>query len=90
MASESYRKNLIDYIKKNISKGYTVESLKWALVRQGYSRTDIQRAIEEAHKELAVSAPILKEKPIIKHEIIDEHNKSITIKKPFWRRILGL
>ena len=86
----NYRKKLVDYFKKNLAKGYTSESLKWALIKQGYSRAIILGAIEQVHKELAEGAPILKEKPRIKYEIIDENNKPITLKKPFWKRILGL
>jgi len=86
----NYRKKLVDYFKKNLAKGYTSESLKWALIRQGYSRAIILGAIEQVHKELAEKAPILKEKPRIKYEIIDENNKPIILKKPFWKRILGL
>jgi hypothetical protein len=90
MAGMGYSRNLVDYFKKNLTKGYTFESLKWALIKQGYSRTMVEKAIEQAHKELAEKAPILKEKPKIKYEIIDENDNFITIKKSFWRRILGL
>ena len=83
-------RQVVDYFKKNLSKGYTTDSLRWALINQGYSRTFVERAIIQANKELAEKAPILKEKPIIKYEIIDEENKPVTIKKPFWKRILGL
>lgn len=84
------QKNLISYFKKNLSKGYTLDSLRWALINQGYSRVAIERAIMQVNKELAEKAPILKEKPIIKYEIIDEYDNPITIKKPFWRRFFGL
>jgi len=86
----NYRQNLADYFKKNLAKGYTFESLKWALIRQGYSRAIIEKAIKQVHKELAEKAPMLKEKPRIKYEIIDENDKPITLKKSFWKRILGL
>lgn len=90
MAEIDYRKNLVDYLKKNLVKGYTFESLKWALVKQGYSRAIVERAIEQVHKEFAEKAPVLKEKPRIKYEIVDENDKPIILKKPFWKRILGL
>ena len=90
MAEISYKENLVNYIKKNLSKGYTIDSLKWALINQGYSRIEVSRAIEQANKELAKKAPILKEKPIIKYEILDEHDNPITIKKPWWKRFLGI
>jgi len=81
-------KNLVNYFKKNLAKGYTLESLKWSLVKQGYSRTIVERAIIQTNKELATEAPILKDKPVIKHEIIDEYNRPVEIKKSFWKKIL--
>ena len=90
MEETNYKKGLVDYFEKNLKKGYTSNSLKIALINQGYSRIAVEKAIEEAHKELAKKAPILKEKPKIKYEIIGENNKPITIKFPWWRRILGI
>ncbi|MFH1503047.1 MAG: hypothetical protein ABIE36_00115 [Candidatus Diapherotrites archaeon] len=90
MRSEEYKSRLVDYFKKNLKKGYTGESLKWALINQGYSRTMIDSALERTQKELAEEAPILREKPTIKYEILDENDRPIPIKKPWWRRIFGL
>ncbi|MFH1326557.1 MAG: hypothetical protein ABIH59_00325 [archaeon] len=83
------KKKIREYFKKNLKKGYTEESLKWALINQGYSRIMIEDAIRQANKELAAKAPILKEKPIIKYEIIGEDNNPIEIKKPWWKRFFG-
>lgn len=83
--SESKQK-LVDYFKKNLKKGYTVESLKWALLNQGYSRVSVEEAINDANKDLAKSAPILKEKPKIKYEVLDEHDNPVKIKKSFWKK----
>lgn len=63
--TEGYMGKLIRYIKKNLSKGYTLESLKWALIEQGYSRSEVDRAIKLVHEELAKNAPKLKDKPKI-------------------------
>jgi len=87
MIKESPKKNLVDYFKKNITKGYTSDSLKWALIDQGYSRTSVESAIIQANKELAKIAPILNEKPTIKYEVIDENDHPIRIKKSWWKRI---
>ena len=87
MEDYNHRKKIVDYLKKNLKKGYTIESLRWALIGQEYSRTSIERAIEELNKELARKAPILKEEPIIKYEIVDEKDRPIKIKKSFWKRI---
>ena len=89
MTEDDYKKKIIGYFKKNISKGYTPESLKWALVNQGYSRIVVENALEEANKELAKKAPVLREKPEIKYEVIDEHDRPITIKRSWWKRIFG-
>lgn len=91
MRESEYRKRLVDYFKKNLRKHYTAESLKWALINQGYSRTAVEKAMVEAEQELAKEAPLLKEKPMIKHEILDENDKPIIFhNKPWWKRIFGL
>ncbi len=90
MRKLDYKRKIIDYFKKNLAKGYTSDSLKWALVDQGYSRVIVEVALEQANKELAEKAPILKEKPVIKYEIIDEYDNPITIKKSWWKRLWGL
>lgn len=75
-------RKLVKYIKKNLKKGYTLSSLKWSLVSQGYSRTAVKKAIERANKELAENAPKLKDKPKInieKEPILRE------IEQPTWK-----
>ena len=86
--AENPRTRLKNYLKKNLKKGYTIESLKWALIKQGYSRTAIEKAIEQIHKELAEKAPVLKEKPVISYQIVDENDNPIEVKKSFWKRLL--
>ena len=66
--SLGYIEQLVRYIRRNLAKGYTVESLKWALESQGYSRSEIAKAIKIANEQMAKEAPKLKEKPIIKVE----------------------
>jgi len=90
MGKLDYKRKIIDYLKKNLAKGYTPDSLKWALINQGYSRAIIEMALEQANKELAERAPILKEKPVIRYEIIDEYDNPITIKKSWWKRLWGI
>ena len=66
---KNYMTEIISYIKKNLKRGYTKESLKWALIHQGYSKYEVEKAVIRADKELAESAPILKTKPVIKYEV---------------------
>ncbi len=82
---------LTDYIKKNIAKGYTPDSLKFSLMSQGYSRISVERAIDIAHKQLADSLPPLREKPQITYKIItDEEPLKVSKKKGFFKRLFGL
>jgi hypothetical protein len=82
-----YKRKIVDYFKRNLTKGYPSDSLKWALIKQGYSRAIVEMALEQANKELAEKAPILKDKPVIKYEIIDEYDQPVTIKKSWWKRL---
>ncbi len=82
----NYTKKIMAYLKKNLKKGYTLGSLKWALIGQGYSKTSIERAINELNKEMARKAPVLKEKPIIKYEIVDENDRPVKIKQSWWKK----
>ena len=82
MPEETYIKQLVNYIKKNLSKGYTLEALKWALVNQGYSRSEVEKAIKLAAQELAKQAPKFQEKPVIKIETLPPISK-----KSLWQKI---
>jgi hypothetical protein len=77
----SYSGKLIDYIKKNLKKGYPLESLKWALINQGHSNHQVEKSIKKAKEELAKNAPVLKTKPVIKREIFDHKNQRIVLHK---------
>ncbi|MFH1325707.1 MAG: hypothetical protein ABIH49_02995 [archaeon] len=87
MIETNYLRTLVDYFKKNLVKGYPAESLKFALINQGYTRTDIAKALEQANRELSARAPVVKEKPKIKYEIYDADNKPFQLspKKPLWK-----
>ncbi len=84
---ENQRRNMIDHVKRNIQKGYTLNSLKWAMVGQGYSKAEVNYILEMAEKELKKESPKpeeKKEKPKIKYELYDVDNKlmKITTRKP--------
>lgn len=82
-----YIQQLADYINKNISKGYTAESLKWALINQGHSRTEVERAVNLANEQLALHAPKMIEKPVIRIETIPPAEME---KKGFWQKFKSL
>jgi hypothetical protein len=87
--AEGYRKDLIEHIKRSLSKGYRENSLRWALLGQGYSDAVIDRAMKQAIKELSDEerARFEKEKPKITYKLYDENNRQVKFKKPFWKRI---
>ena len=87
MEKADYKRILIDYFKKNLTKNYTSSTLKFALINQGYSRVAVEEASLRATAELAEKAPIIKEKPVIKYELIDENDNVIKIKKSFWKKL---
>lgn len=86
-----YQKNYLDelaeYIRKNLKKGYTKESLKWALVEQGNSKMEVEKAFLKVDKELAQQAPILKTRPVIKYELVDP--KGFASEESFSSKISG-
>lgn len=88
-----YVRQLVNYVKRNLKKGYTVESLKWALVDQGHSKMQIEKAMKRAEEELSQEAPILKTKPTIKREIIKERTEKVEFhksrKKSFLEKLFG-
>lgn len=85
---KSYMDELIEYIKNNLKKGYTKESLKWALINQGHSKLEVEKAIKQVDAGLAAQAPILRTKPEIKYEVIGpkEYIKKEE-KKSFWKKV---
>ena len=94
---KSQNQQLADYIKKNLSKGYTADALKYSLLKQGYSRTSVEKAIETANQQLAAMAPKMEEKPVVKYEILDEEElkrkiaeqdaSSKNFIKPIWNKV---
>jgi hypothetical protein len=85
-----YVEELSNYIKKNLKKGYTKESLRWALVNQGHSKIEVDKAIKKAEEDLSKEAPILKTKPEITYDVVEPKNAIVEEKKSFWKRIFGL
>ena len=86
--SKNYLNEIADYIKKNLRKGYTKESLKWALVNQGYSKIEVEKALRKVDLDMGQEAPVLRTQPVIKYEAVPI--EEVEDEKPFWKRWLGL
>jgi len=66
-----------------------IDSLKFALLNQGYSKVSIDQAIDQMNKELAEQVPpIVKEKPKITYELYDEKNRKVRFNQSdFWVKL---
>ena len=85
MKKKPYMDDLVDYIKINLKRGYTKESLKWALVSQGHSKMEVEKALKLVDSKLAEEAPIMPTKPEIKYEVVPP----VEEKPSFWKRLFG-
>ena len=86
LRNTDYIQQLATYVKKNLAKGYTLDSLRVALQEQGYSRTAIEKAINITNQQLASQAPKMIEKPVIKVET----EPPVEEKLIFWQKIKRL
>lgn len=93
---------MVSYIKNNLKKGYTKDSLKYALLSQGYSRLEVEKALRKVDSDLASQAPLLKTKPKISYEAYPISEKDsdeqvinkvkLKMEKPtssFWKNLFG-
>jgi superfamily I DNA and/or RNA helicase len=89
--SKDYIQQIADYIKKNLSKGYTLDALRFSLISQGYSRLSVENAINVANEQLAAQAPPMKEKPQITYKVITDDETYVYEKnRGFFRRLLSI
>lgn len=87
---ETYIDSTVNYIKKNLIKGYNRESLKWALMSQGKPRMEVEKAFRQADAEISRDAQLARQQqasmappPMI--ETIQEEPK-----RGFLSRLFGL
>lgn len=87
MNERTPNRQLIEYFKKNLAKGYTQDSLRFSLARQGYSRAVIDKAMEQANKEIAMTAPVIRRaepEVMITEEPVEQPKRS------WFKRLFGL
>lgn len=84
-----YVMQIANYIITNLKKGYSMDSLRFSLMDQGYSRISVEKAIEQANKIMALSAPAMKEKPRIIYKTEPDVSNFSYKKQGFWSKIKG-
>ena len=67
--------DIADYIKKNLKKGYTLDSLRFSLISQGYSKISVENAIDLVNKQMAKEIPQIKERPEIIYKVVTENGE---------------
>jgi hypothetical protein len=92
LRDENYIKETVDYLKRNMAKGYSLDSLKWALINQGKSRVLIEKSVEIVREEMKKEQEIksLQSKQVQPQivEMIREEEQQPR-KKGFFSRIFG-
>tara|TARA_Y100000310_G_C20036645_1_gene514250 strand:- start:69 stop:377 length:309 start_codon:yes stop_codon:yes gene_type:complete len=71
--------DVANYIIKNLKKGYTLDSLRFSLISQGYTKITVENAIDIANKKLAEQLPEVKERPEITYKVIAESEELANI-----------
>ena len=93
MHTKTHTEQLAEYILNNLNKGYTLDSLRYSLISQGYTKISVENAIHHVNKKLAENIPPIKEKPQISYKIIDETNQKSEIiipkKESLWEKWFG-
>jgi len=85
-------RTILDYFEKNLKKGYKVDALKYVLLNQGYSKTEIAEAIRIIEEKTKKDQEAVKkeEERRLKMQIQEELNQvNQQQKKGFFGRLFG-
>ncbi len=63
---------IVEYVEKNLKKGYKSEELKWALINQKYSKIEIEKAMAIISARTAKAEKEQKEKEIKTAIVVEE------------------
>lgn len=79
-------KPIVEYIEKNLAKGYKIDDLRWALVNQKYSRIEIEKAI----KLVEAKTPVKEEKtPQVTIADVKQETIALPPRKGFFARLFS-
>jgi len=85
-------RTLLDYFEKNLKKGYKVDALKYILLNQGYSKTEIAEALRIIEEKTKKDQEAIKKEEERKLRMqVQEEVKKVTQdqKKGFFGRLFG-
>lgn len=81
-------KKIVEYLEKNLEKGYKIEGLKWALINQKYSKSDIDKAVDIISARTAKVGKEQKEKEV-QQAVSVEVIKPLDVDKTFFKKLIG-
>lgn len=82
---ETYVLRMVDYLIRNVKKGYNLDTLKWALINQGHSRLEVDKALATAQQKLSAQAPRPAAPAVVQPTLQIEPEQP----KPFWKRFFS-
>ena len=82
---------LVDYMRRNLAKGYKVADLRWTLVSQGYSKIEIDKAMNIINQEQSVEDNRKQEIEEATKKMMEESKPELIKeeKKGFFSRLFG-
>ncbi len=86
--NEESVKKIVEYLEKNLKKGYKIDGLKWALINQKYSKTEIDKAVDIVSARTSKNETEQKENEI-KEAIVVEDVELIEEEKGFIGKLLS-
>ncbi len=86
VGNTSSLRQILDYLEKNLKKGYKLDDLKYVLFNQGYMRIEVEEAIK-------IISEKIKKAQGDKHKVVEEvqiiEEVAELPKKGFFRRLFG-
>jgi hypothetical protein len=85
-------RTILDYFERNLKKGYKADALKYVLLNQGYSKTEIAEAMRILEEKTKKDQEAIKKEEERKLKMqIQEDLKQVAQeqKKGFWGRLFG-
>lgn len=79
---------IVDYVEKNLKKGYKLDELKWALISQKYSKIEIDKAMSIINARTAKTQQEKRAQEVQAAMVVEEE-KPVEKKVGFFKKMVG-